>query len=437
MNTGKKETAIQNPSVRKINAKIFGVGGAGIAMVRQMRTAGFEGAAFAVADADMRSLDAVELEEKHRLETKLLRGLGTGGDPERGRKAAEEHLPQLKEACTGLDLVIILGGLGGGAGTGIGPVLARAAREAGALTLAFVTLPFDYEGNLRQEHARQGLSVLKEAADGVVCLPNQTISKMVDENVSLLEVFRTSTGLVLDGVQGVWRMLMHPGLIEIHFEDLAAMLRDRHAESCVATVEAEGAARSREVWEKILKHPMMEGGQALAGAGTLLVSLLGGPDLTMADVNRVMEQVNRHCEGAKVIMGAAVEESFRGRLAVTVIVSRLNEPERIPAEATATEVEAPPPGPVPDLEMKLLERETTPRPASRIIPPAPELTPEQRRQVIAKQGGGRQQRRARMRQAQLPLEIVNKGRFDKSEPTIHKGEDLDVPTYIRRGVALN
>jgi cell division protein FtsZ len=437
MNTGKTNPLTNSMPAKKISAKIFGVGGAGIAMVGQMRTGGFAGAALAVADADGRSIAASEIEERFHLETKLLRGLGTGGDPERGRKAAEEHLPKLKESCKGMDVVFIVGGLGGGAGTGICPILAQAAHEAGALVLAFVTLPFDYEGNLRQNHARQGLRALKSAADGVVCLPNQTMSKLVDENMSLLEVFRNSTGLVSEGVQGIWRMLMHPGLIEIHFEDLAAMLRDRHAENCVATVEAGGSTRAREAWEKILKHPMLDGGQALTEAETLLVSLLGGPDLTMADVNRVMEQVNRHCEGARVVMGAAINEAFQGRLAVTIIASRPDEPGRLSAHPVK-EAEAHGSAEAPDLESQLLETQTTSRPASRIVPPAPELTPEQRKQIIAKQGGGRQTRgRSRMKQAQLPLDIINKGRFDKSEPTIHKGEDLDVPTYIRRGVALN
>jgi cell division protein FtsZ len=259
----------------------------------------------------------------------------------------------------------------------------------------------------------------------------------VDENTtSLLDVFRTSTQLVVEGVQGIWRLLMHKGLIEIHFEDLASVLRDRHAESCVATVEAEGATRAREAVEKLLKHPMLEDGRALTEAETVLVSLMGGPDLTMADVNRVMEQINRQCDQAKVIMGAGIDEAFRGRLAVTLIASRPIGPRARPQAAAKEPAAAPR---TLDFDTQLLDRQAVRRPASRIVPPAPELSPEQQEEIIARQTGGAKQpkARSRMKQEQLPLEIVNKGRFDKSEPTIHKGEDLDIPTYIRKGIALN
>ena len=205
----------------------------------------------------------------------------------------------------------ILAGLGGGAGTGISPVLAGAAKEAGALVLGFVTTPFDCEGGRRQRLAQYGLAELKAAADGVISLPNQKVCKMIDENTSVLETFKITNDFLAAGVRGVWRLLMHKGLIEIHFSDLAALLRDRHGESCFAVAEAMGPTRSREVMDKLLAHPMLEGGQMLGESDAVLVSLIGGPDLTMAEVNRVMEQVNRQCEHAQVIMGAAIDGAFK------------------------------------------------------------------------------------------------------------------------------
>ena len=187
------------------------------------------------------SLAASSAAEKVHLETQLLRGLGTGGDPDRGRALAEEQLPKLKSLCEGADVVFILAGLGGGAGTGISPVLARAAKEAGALVLGFVTTPFDCEGGRRQRLAQHGLAELKAAADGVICLPNQKVFKMIDENTSVLETFKITNDFLADGVRGVWRLLMHKGLIEIHFADLAALLRDRHAESCLRRGRGHGA----------------------------------------------------------------------------------------------------------------------------------------------------------------------------------------------------
>lgn len=428
----------------KLCIKIFGVGSAGGAMLAQMANEDFAGATFFTVNTGPLQSPMPATATQLHLETKMLRGLGTGGDPERGRKAAEENFQTLKDACAGAAVVFIVAGLGGGAGTGVSPVLARAARESGALALAFVTLPFDLEGNRRQQQARQGLEHLKAAADGVICLPNQKVCKLMDENTSLMDTFRTTTHLLVEGVRGVWRLLMHRGLIEIHFDDLSAMLRDRRGESCFAAVEAAGTTRARDTLEKLLAHPLLDGGQTLKEADAVLVSLMGGPELTMADVNRVMEAVNQQCQRAQIIMGAAVDEAFRDRLAVTVIATRHGrhhyEPghhedsgQKEPAPAATTEdAEAQ------ELDTQLLEKKATARPASRFVPPAPSLTSEQREQLLAKQGGGRLRKHPpRMRQGNLPLEIVSKGRFDKTEPTVHKGEDLDLPTYIRRGVALN
>ena len=423
---------------KTISVKIFGVGTAGVSMLESMSHGDFTGASFAVVNADASSLAASAAPEKIHLETKMLRGLGTGGDPERGRELAEAHLAQLKSSCMGVDAVFIVAGLGGGAGTGIAPVLARAAKEAGALVLAFVTLPFDCEGNRRQALAGEGLAHLKAAADGVICLPCQKVLKLIDENMSVVDTFKTTTQLLLEGARGVWRLLAHRGLIQIHFTDLCAMLRDRHAESCFAAVEAAGTTRSRDVVEKLFAHPMLDGGAALADAEAALVSIIGGPDLTMSEIHRVMEQVKEQCPRAQVIMGAAVDEKFRDHLALTVIATRRavipakNLPANTSPTAVATES--------PEFDTESLPPTPRKRSSAHLTPPLPELSVEQREQILAGSGGrSRRGRKAgsRLHQPQLQLEIVSKSRFDKTEATIHNGQDLDVPTYIRRGVALN
>lgn len=425
-------------SAKKLCVKIFGVGTAGVTMLEQMAREDFAGAKFVAVNADAPAFLPLAGVEMIHLETKLLRGLGTGGDPERGCKVAEENLPRLKEACAGADVVFIVAGLGGGAGTGISPVLARAARETGALVVAFVTLPFDCEGNRRQHQARQGLEKLQAAADGVICLPNQKVFKLIAENTSLVDTFRTTAQFLVEGARGVWHLLMHRGLIEIHVEELSALLRDCKGESCFAAVEAAGTTRARDAMEKLLAHPLLDGGEALKEADAVLVSLMGGPDLTMADVNRVMEQINQQCQRVQVIMGAAVDEAFRDRLAVTVIATCRSTRDTATLGAKKSAAATPPDGESPEFDTQFIERKATARPASRFVPPAPALTPEQREQLLTKQGGGRARKNLpRMRQGHLPLDIVSKGRFDKTEPTVHKGEDLDVPTYIRRGVALN
>lgn len=413
--------------------RVFGVGNAGITVINRLMSSGLPASAFVALNADGQALDNCAAAEKLQLETRLLRGLGSGGDPERGRTVAEEHKQKLSALCEGMELIFTVAGLGGGAGTGITPVLARIGKESKALVLGFVTLPFDCEGSRRQHLAEQGLEELKEQADALICLPNQKVFKLIEENTSVLDTFKFTNELLADVVCGFWRLLTQKGLIEIHFENLSELFRDRHTESAFAVAEAMGPTRSREVMDKLLGHPLLDGGETLGRSQTVLASITGGPDLTMAEVNRVMDEIRAKCPKSQLIMGAALSDDFRERLAVMVIAARELASATGANEAIARSGAE-------ELDRQLLDRSVGARPTSRFVPPSPVLPPEQVQQMLAQQGrrGARPGKMsAKMRQGQLPLEIVSKGRFDKSEPTIHKGEDLDVPTYIRRGVSLN
>jgi cell division protein FtsZ len=443
MSTEASPTANAPAVTPSLTTRIFGVGTAGVRLLETLRKGGFDGATLVAVDTDAAAVNGVAgFAEPLHLETRPLRGLGTGGDPERGRAVAEEHRQRLKEACRGADIACIVTGLGGGSGTGISPVLAQVARENGALTLAFAILPFDCEGNRRRRQAQEGLEALRAAADGVICLPCQKLFDLVGENASLLEAFDAVSQVWVEGLRGVWRLVARPGLIPIHFNELAALLRGRHAESCFATAEAAGTTRSRDVIQKLLAHPLLDGGAKLHEADAALVSLLGGPDLTMAEVHRVMEQITEQCPRAQIVMGAAVEESHRERLAVTLIATRPCAPanpqaaKTPPARSASTRSESS----IPDFDSDFLHPNETPRPPARLVPPAPALSPEEREQLLARAQSSEaaaRKRMPRMRQTQLPLEIVSKGRFDRTEPTVHQGEDLDLPTWLRRGVKLN
>jgi cell division protein FtsZ len=421
MKTNTETPTAEHDSNQARTIKIIGVGGAGVSSLDTLNSEEFAGASFIAINTDGQSLAASAAQVKIQLETKLLRGLGTGGDPERGKAIAEEQFSTLKTACAGADVVLIVAGLGGGAGSGISPVLARAAKETGALVLAFVTLPFQCEGNRRQQQAQQSLEQLKSVADGVICLPSQKAFKLIDENTGVLDMFRITGGLLVEGVRGVWQLLTRPGLIQIHFDDLCALVRDRHSESSFAYVEAAGAGRSREVVEKLLVHPLLDEGRVLADSGAVLVSLMGGKDLTMAEMNRVMEQISRHCEHAQIIMGAAVDMRMRDRLSVTVIAAKHSTGAVMPDDAVEPAHSHSAPA----------------RPETRCPSSSPAMNLNQREQMLSKLAGRPRRPASKMRQEQLPLAIVSKGRFDKSEPTVHKGEDLDIPTFVRRGVALN
>ncbi|HKQ40323.1 MAG TPA: cell division protein FtsZ [Verrucomicrobiae bacterium] len=392
-------------SIRKFKIKVIGVGGAGCNAARHFARLDLPDVPCALLNTDAAALAQIPSESKILLGFKSMRGLGAGGDPERGRQAAEEDREQIRALCEGTDLVFLMAGLGGGTGTGAGPVVARIAKEAGALVLGMVVLPFDCEGSRRQRQAQTGLHEFKNAADGVICLPNQKLLQFVDEKTSLPEAFAIGNDWIAQGVRGIWRMLSQPGLINVDFADLSGVLRDRHAEGSLATAEAQGPNRATEVINKLLAHPLIENGHGLAETGGALVSIAAA-NLTMSEVTRIMEQITRHCEQAHVIMGASIDENFGDRLSVTLVASRR---ENAAAEEPAAN---------PRVELRQTSRHANPPP------------------IQLPNGRGRKSA-SRLRQTQLQLEIVSKGRFEKSEPTLHQGQDLDVPTYIRRGIALN
>jgi cell division protein FtsZ len=408
--------------------RIIGVGDTGLRLVERLISDGLPPDMFGAINMGGTELDRCGAPPKLRLENQRLRGLGSGGDPERGRQAAEEKNEELKSLCQGAEVVFILAGLGGGTGSGISPVLARIAKAAGALVLAFVTIPFSCEGTHRQAFAEQGLEELREAADGVICLPNQKILQLIEDNTSVVDTFKIANRLLADAVRGVWRLVSFKGLIEIPLQDLCALLQDRHFESAFAVAEAQGPDRLDSALNRLFAHPMLEEGEVLQDAQAVLVSLTGGPNLTMSEVNRIMEQIKGKCGGAQMRMGACIDQGFGDTLAVTLICVRNLEAEPTPRSRTE------------QLDTQLLDRTATLKPSSRLLPPPPALPPEKMAQMLSQQSRRRLAPRrvvAKMRQTQLPLEIVSKGRFDRSEPTIHKGEDLDVPTYLRRGVPLN
>ena len=410
------------PAKKGFCIRVFGVGGAGCNAVTHISRSPFEGVEFVAINTDAAALSQSTVPNKIILGEKLTRGMGAGGDPERGRAAAEEDAARVKALCEGADVVFIAAGMGGGTGTGASPVIARIAKECGALVLGMLVLPFDWEGARRQRQAQLGLHEMKNAADGIICLPNQKLFQLIDEKTSMVETFTITHELLAQGVRGIWRMLMRPGLINVDFADLCSVTRGKHSENSLATAEACDEHRAREVVEKLFKHPLLDAGQALTEASSVLVSIVGGPDLTMAEVNRVMEQINRQCESAHIIMGAAIEESLAGKLSITVVASK-----RPPAEREVEPMAAAP---------ELMEAQSSGRATSRFVAPAPGNTLENQEKIL--QNGARGKKKlSKLKQGQLQLDIISKGRFEKSEPTIYQGNDLDVPTYIRRNMPMN
>jgi cell division protein FtsZ len=376
--------------------------------------------------------------------------MGAGGDVELGKQAAGDARAAITDFCKDADLVFIVAGLGGGTGGGAAPVIAKIAREAGSLVLGLATMPFEFEGVRRREQAKASMREFRASADAVITLPNQRMTAIFDQNTPMREAFKLTNHLLAQGIRGIWQMLARPGLVNVDFAYLYSIVRGKNAESAFASAEAVGEMRARDVVEKLVGSPLLDEGNVLAQSTDILVSIVGGADMTIADVNRIMEQLQRRAETANLVMGAAIDDSYEGRICLTVVATRnAHEPvSEKPGMGAPTPRGIKPAAPKETKEAKetkesefdtnFLTASSTPRGSSRYAAPPPPSTPENTAELLNRQGGGKARKAgSKAKQQTLNLEIVSKGRFEKSEPTVHRGEDLDVPTYVRRGVALN
>jgi cell division protein FtsZ len=422
---------MNSPSIPRLTVKLIGVGGAGGNVVQQLQGTDLAALPAMIAHSNPRVLNEWPHANKLLLGENRTRGMGSGGDPDLGRQAAEDMRAEVAAFCKDADLVFIVTGLGGGTGGGASPVIARIARESGALVLGLATLPFEFEGLRRREQAKVGLRDLRLASDAVIYLPNQRMTAIFDQNTPVREAFKLTNDLLAQGVRGIWQMLTRPGLVNVDFAYLYSIVRGKNAESSFASAEAAGEMRARDVVEKLVGSPLLEEGALLTQSTDILVSLVGGADMTIADVNKVMEQLQRLAESSNIIMGAATDDAYNGRLTLTVVATR-----RAGAEPNPTIGQPHIRGTKPK-DFSLEPIATTPRGASRYAAPPPESTPEVTAELLQRQNPTTRKKATKPKQQTLNLEVVSKGRFEKSEPTIHRGEDLDVPTYVRRGVALN
>lgn len=411
--------------------RIIGVGGAGVHALESVAATELGGLPLTAVHTHARVLQRAVVPHRVLIGVDRTHGLGAGGDLELARIMAETEAAQLEEITRDCDLLFLVAGMGGGTGSGVAPVLARIARRAGALVVAMVTTPYEFEGPRRQKQSAVGLQLLRSEADAVVAVPNQKTSQLLDERATVLDAFAFTNKVLADALLGIYQMLTRPGLINVDFAYLSSVLRGRHVESALATASARGEHRAREVMEKILANPLLDHGRALADADQILASIVASSDLTMAEINQIMEQLGRHTEDRQLIVGTAIDHSQPDYIGVTVIASRNGKtpladrlPETSPQKISLGE------------NGSFIEEDRMPRPAPRFVAPPPESTPEKTRHLLETQPNSRRKKNA-WKQEMLALEIVSRGRFEKSEPTVHRGADLDVPTYIRRGVPLN
>jgi cell division protein FtsZ len=313
---------LAGPSAYFAVIRVVGVGGAGSNAVNRMIDAGISDVEFLVVNTDVQQLALSDAPQKMHIGEELTRGLGSGSDAEIGRQAAEEAHDQIKAMLRGSDLVFVTAGEGGGTGSGAAPVVARIAREVGALTVGIVTLPFRFEGTKRRTAAELGLDELREQCDTVIVVPNERLLEVADRSTSMLDAFRIADDVLRQGVQGITDLITMPGLINLDFADVRTVMRDAGA-ALMGIGFATGDDRAREAAERALRSPLID--TEILGARGILLSIAGGEDLTLFEVNEAAQLVREAAvEETNIIFGATVDERLTGQMWVTVIATGLD-----------------------------------------------------------------------------------------------------------------
>ena len=300
--------------------KVVGVGGGGGNAVNQMIEMGIEGVQFLVTNTDLQSLKNSRAAVKLQIGEKLTRGLGVGGDPEKGRQSALEDTEKIIEALEGADMVFITAGLGGGTGTGAAPIIASLATELGALTVAVVTKPFRFEGRRRQRQAEQGLGELRECVDTVITIPNERLLNAISRATPILESFKFADDVLRQAVQGISDIITVPGLINVDFADVKTIMEGMGM-ALMGTGAATGENRALEATQRAISSPLLEEA-SIEGAKGLLVNVTGGTDLTLFEVNEAMSIIHDAADpDANIIFGAVLDERLADEMRITVIAT--------------------------------------------------------------------------------------------------------------------
>ncbi|MBW3601233.1 MAG: cell division protein FtsZ [Actinobacteria bacterium] len=303
--------------------KVVGIGGGGVNAVNRMIEAGLKGAEFIAVNTDAQVLLMSDADVKLDIGRELTRGLGAGSDPEVGRKAAEEHRPDLEETLKGADMVFVTCGEGGGTGTGGAPVVSEIAKAAGALTIGVVTRPFTFEGRRRSVQAERGMEHLREAVDTLIVIPNDRLLEISDDETSVLQAFRLADDVLLHGVQGITDLITTPGLINTDFADVSTIMRDAGG-ALMGIGKARGQNRALEAARMAISSPLLEA--SVEGARGVLLTISGGSDLGLFEVNEAADIIAQAADPeANIIFGTVIDDALGDEVKVTVIAAGFEE----------------------------------------------------------------------------------------------------------------
>lgn len=470
-----KNYSLPERLIEFIPIKIVSVGGAGLNALDRIVLDGLERADVVAINTDVNSLTSSVATRKVQLGRSVSRGLGAGGDPDVGYQAALESADEIREALADASVIFICAGLGGGTGSGAAPYIAQAARDAGALVISFVTLPFAFEGKRRNTQAREALARLSEFAHAVVCFENDRMADLTSPQAGIHQAFASADTTISQSVRSIVNLIQRPGLIRIGFDDLLAALRTRNSRCLFAYGESDSDNRAHDALTQALKNPLMDRGRMLADATHVLVQVAGGPGVTLSEIEILMQELGRHVsDQTQILFGAVVDARLGDRLSVTIISSLSAEEEAVLLQtpSATSNVSAVPPvreryqAAAPEPEIQSEQPTVEVQPLSETIPfeepvaaetesvatsisteppvvrvsngkPEPAITAPPEKSVPWKEEKAPAEKSMTPpKQEVLQFEPVTRGRFEKSEPTIIEGEDLDVPTYLRKHIKV-
>ena len=353
-------------SIAKI--KVIGVGGGGCNAVNRMIASNVAGIEFWSINTDSQALTLASANNRLQVGQKLTRGLGAGGNPAIGQKAAEESRDEIAAALEQADLVFITAGMGGGTGTGAAPVVAEVAKEVGALTVGVVTRPFIFEGRRRTNQADEGIAALQSRVDTLIIIPNDKLLAVISEQTPVQEAFRVADDILRQGVQGISDIITIPGLVNVDFADVRAVMADAGS-ALMGIGIGSGKSRAREAATAAISSPLLE--SSIDGAQGVVFNITGGSDLTLHEVNAAAEIIYEAVDpNANIIFGAVIDDRLQGEIRITVIATGFNSEVQAPPVQQAARVSplkrsaiAPPPNPAPPQTPS--PQEQPPRPGSK------------------------------------------------------------------------
>ncbi|OGI08061.1 MAG: cell division protein FtsZ [Candidatus Margulisbacteria bacterium GWF2_35_9] len=301
------------------NIKVIGVGGGGNNAVNRMVKNGLEGVEFWAINTDNQALHSSLAENILQIGVETTKGLGAGSNPLMGEKSAEESMSELTKSIEGADMVFITAGMGGGTGTGASPVIAKMAKQGGALTIGVVTKPFRFEGPIRMRQAEQGISALRDEVDALIIIPNDKLLQVIEQTTTLKDAFMVADDVLLQGVMGISKMITDVGLINLDFADVKAIMSDAGS-AMMGIGKSSGSQRAIEAAEAAISSPLLE--ESITGAKGIILNIAGGESLSMYEVNEAAQVIYDAVDpNAHIILGTVIDESLNDEIVVTVIAT--------------------------------------------------------------------------------------------------------------------